>query len=576
MLLFILLGTVTGYLVKWLWMRELDYAGIFWILPSIKWTMFGTALIFSFLYLWLNARWAMKNGAALDQARVVTSLAGLVSAVIAVFVALGFSSQWDTWLRFRYGGAFGHADPLFGVDVGFYVFHLPFYELLQTGVMLLTVAALVSAVFVYVLFGALRTERGRQARGNWQGYVAYLGASVHPGRQLGRRAVSRSLRPGVFYPGFVYGAGYAADHVTRLALWFMVAVSVVSVVALAVNVFRPRIRRLLAGAGVYVTLYVVAVFVLPALFQRFIVQPSELVLETPYLKNYIDSTRAAYRLDAIKEIAYPAMADLTAAVIARNQDTVQNIRLWDARPLLQTYQQTQAIRLYYDFYNVAVDRYHLTDGYHQMMLATRELSPELPAKAQTWVNQYLEFTHGYGMVMNFVSKEIGGGFPQYVLQNIPSDPADGLAITQPALYYGESMPGYRIVATGTKEFDYPKGNDNVYTSYAGTGGIPVDSLLRRLLFAWNQGDINILLTTYLRPESRIQIWRTVQERVAQVAPFLRLDDDPYPVLSEGRIYWIQDAYTVSDQYPYSRPHRASFGSQCELPAQFSEGGGGHV
>ena len=159
----------------------------------------------------------------------------------------------------------------------------------------------------------------------------------------------------------------------------------------------------------------------PALFQKFVVQPNELSLETPYLKNYIEFTRKAYKLDAIQETAYPAMADLTPAVLARNQGTIQNIRLWDKRPLLQTYQQTQAIRLYYKFYNVDVDRYHLADGYHQVMLSTRELSPELPAKAQTWVNQNLEFTHGDGLVMNFVSKIIGGGFPEYLIQNVPPE-----------------------------------------------------------------------------------------------------------------------------------------------------------
>ena len=158
-----------------------------------------------------------------------------------------------------------------------------------------------------------------------------------------------------------------------------------------------------------------------------------------------------------QETAYPALADLTPAVLARNKDTIRNIRLWDSRPLLQTYQQTQAIRLYYQFYNVGVDRYHLADGYHQVMLATRELSSELPAKAQTWVNQYLEFTHGYGLVMNFVSKTTGGGFPKYLLENVPAESAFGLNITQPSIYYGASMPGYRIVATGIKEFDYPKG-----------------------------------------------------------------------------------------------------------------------
>ena len=161
--------------------------------------------------------------------------------------------------------------------------------------------------------------------------------------------------------------------------------------------------------------------------------------------------------------------------------------------------------------------------------------------------------------MNFVSKTIGGGFPQYLLENVPAESAYGLNITQPAIYYGESMPGYRIVATGIKEFDYPKGNDNVYTSYNGKGGIPLDGFWKKLLFAWTQKDVNILLTSYLTPESRIQIWRTVQERVAQIAPFLRLDTDPYPVLSAGKLYWIQDAYTDSDQFPYSYPHGAGFG-----------------
>jgi hypothetical protein len=297
---------------------------------------------------------------------------------------------------------------------------------------------------------------------------------------------------------------------------------------------------------------------LPALFQRFAVQPNELTLETPYLTHNIEFTRKAYSLDSIQETSYPALADLTSDVIARNQDTIQNVRLWDWRPLLQMYQQAQEIRLYYQFYQADVDRYHLPDGYHQVMLSARELSAELPAEAQTWVNQKLQFTHGYGLVMSFVSKTIGGGFPQYVLQNIPPESAYGLAINQPSIYYGESMPGYRIVATGVKEFDYPKGNQNVYTSYSGTGGIPLDSLWKRLLFTWTQGDINILFTSYLRPESRIQIWRQVKDRVQQVAPFLRLDQDPYAVVSEGKQYWIQDAYTVSDHFPYSTPHASTF------------------
>jgi hypothetical protein len=256
----------------------------------------------------------------------------------------------------------------------------------------------------------------------------------------------------------------------------------------------------------------------------------------------------------IQETAYPALTDLTPEVIARNQDTIQNIRLWDSRPLLQTYQQTQAIRLYYQFYNVDTDRYHLSDGYHQVMLSSRELASELPTQAQTWVNENLQFTHGYGLVMNSVSKTIGGGFPQYLIKDIPPvSQYESLNTTQPAIYYGEVSPGYKIVSTGIKEFDYPKGNQNVYTSYQGSGGIPLDGIWKRLLFAWTQRDVNILFTSYLTPQSKIQIWRSIQERVSQIAPFLLLDEDPYAVVSDGKLYWIQDAYTVSDRYPYSQP-----------------------
>ena len=318
----------------------------------------------------------------------------------------------------------------------------------------------------------------------------------------------------------------------------MTGASALACVLLAIVFFRTRTKHIVAGIVTYAVLYIVAVLALPFLFQTFVVKPNELSLETPYLNHYIDYTRRAYRLDGIQETAYPALADLTPDVIARNQDTIQNIRLWDTRPLLQTYQQTQAIRLYYEFYNVNVDRYRLADGFHQVMLSPRELAAQLPADAQTWVNENLEFTHGEGMVMNFVSNSTGGGLPQYLLENIPAESQYGLKITQPEIYYGNVAPGYKIVNTGIKEFDYPKGNENVYASYQGTGGIPLDSIWKRLLFAWTQKDINILLTGYLRPDSRIQIWRGVQDRVAQVRAF--------PALGQGSVCRIERREAVLD------------------------------
>jgi uncharacterized membrane protein (UPF0182 family) len=584
----LLIGTlvvIPDLLQKWLWMRQLNYAGIFWTLLSVKWGMTCVAFTGAFLFLWINLRQATRNSFALAEydpaknagsldkphvieiqgilisRRILTRTMALAAATVAAIFALGFYTQWDTYLRFHYGGSFGLSDPVFGVDVGFYLFRLPFYQLLQSSLIFLTAIAIVAVVFQYAYFGLLRFSGGQQieTRGNAVPHLSVLlfilAGTFGWGYYLDRYDLLYSTM------GVVYGVGYTADHVTLVALWIMIGVSAVACALLVLNFFRPRWRAVAIGVGAYVALYAMGIVLAPALLQQFVVQPNELKLETPYLKSYIEFTRKAYNLDAIQETSYPALADLTPEVIARNQGTIQTIRLWDDRPLLQTYQQTQAIRLYYEFYNVDVDRYHLADGYHQVMLATRELSADLPAKAQTWVNQNLQFTHGEGVVMNFVSKITGGGFPQFLIENVPPESSDGLNIAQPAIYFGEAMPGSRIVATGVKEFDYPKGNQNVYTSYHGKGGIPLDSLGKRLLFAWTQADINILLTSYLEPESRIQIWRNVQERVSQIAPFLKLDTDPYAVVSEGKLYWIQDTYTISDRFPYSNPYRVGFGKE---------------
>ena len=576
-LLVALLALISGLIQKGLWMRQLGYSGVFWTLLSLRWELFCVAFVVALLYLWINLRLAARNTATfraghLTSESAVAATLGIqisptvlklataaVAGVAALVLALVFYAQWDTYLRFRYGGSFGLSDPLFGVDVGFYLFRLPFYELLQGSLTALTLITLLAVLAFYAYFGLLRSSRAGQMDSRRAKAVPHLSilsfvlvASFGWGFYLDHYELLYSTQ------GVVYGAGYTADHVTRIAFWIMTAAAAALCALLVLNIFRSRFRAIAIGCGIYVALYFIAVLLAPALFQRFMVQPNELARETPYLKNNIEFTRKAYSLDTIQETSYPALAELTPEVIARNQDTIQNIRLWDWRPLLQMYQQAQEIRLYYQFYQADVDRYHLPDGYHQVMLSARELSAELPAAAQTWVNQKLQFTHGYGVVMSFVSKTIGGGFPQYVVENIPPESTYGLNIKQPSIYYGESMPGYRIVATGVKELDYPKGNQNVYTSYQGTGGIPLDGLWKRLLFAWTQADVNILFTSYLQPGSRIQIWRRVQERVKQIAPFLRLDQDPYAVVSEGKQYWIQDAYTVSDHFPYSNPHAADF------------------
>jgi len=574
--LLVIFFTTAGLTQQWLWMRQVGYLDIFWRLLSIRWSLAILSFLIVFFYTWINFRLAASAAAAfrrtgeVEPGRIETrsgvpispgllKAGGLIAAaLIGLIFALNFHPEWDSYLRFHWGGAVGQSDPIFGKDVGFYLFQLPFYELIQNSLMSLAFLTLLIVIFTYSYFGAFRFAKDEILHGNWKviGHLALLFIILIGawgwGYYLDRFELLYSTT------GVVYGVGYTADNVNRITLWIMVLACLVLAVMIGVGFFTRRFKMLMISVVSYFGLYFLIIIILPGLVQKYVVQPSELERETPYIKHNIAFTRNAFQLDQIQEKNYPALSSLTTDDISRNQETIDNIRIWDWRPILQTYRQTQEIRLYYEFYQVDVDRYHLEDGYHQVMLSARELAAKLPPKAQTWVNEYLQFTHGYGLVMNFVSRKEPGGLPDYIIDNIPPETSYNLKVDQPAIYYGENIPGYRIVATKVKEFDYPQGNQNVYTSYQGKGGIPLDSLWKRVLFAWTQSDINILLTSYLGPDSRIQIWRDVRDRVGRIAPFLELDQDPYIVLSEGKLYWIQDAYTVSDRFPYSTPYEKAF------------------
>jgi len=284
------------------------------------------------------------------------------------------------------------------------------------------------------------------------------------------------------------------------------------------------------------------------------VKPNELELEKTYLQRNITLTQQAYNLHRIAVKSFPAEQSLTFNTLEANQATIDNIRLWDWQPLMDTYAQLQEIRTYYKFHDVDVDRYWLDGVYRQVMLSARELkSALLPSNAQTWVNRHVLFTHGNGVIMSPVIRKSGEGLPIFYLQNIPPVTTGGPPIQEPRIYYGEETDNYVIVKGSTPEFDYPNGQDNVYATYQGTGGVPVGGIARRVLFAWYFEDLNILISRYITGESRIMFRRTIQDRVRAVAPFLRLDRDPYIVISEGRLFWMQDAYTTSDYFPYAQP-----------------------
>ncbi|HZD54867.1 MAG TPA: UPF0182 family protein, partial [Candidatus Aquicultoraceae bacterium] len=567
------LSRTTDWLVEWLWMRTLGYENVFLRLLAVKLLLFAAGAAVSFAYLFANLSLAGRKilalyGAVADDGLRIRTFRGdvirvspwwlrappaLVAAAVSLFFGGFLSANWDAWLRFRHGGEFGLADPVFGTDVGFYVFRYPFLELLQGALTGLTFLALGVCVAAYALSGAFRPGISRYVMKHLVAMLLLFLAAWGWGYYLDRFGLLFSTR------GVAYGAGYTDVNVVRVGLWIMLLATLVLAAAASAAAFRRRFALLGFAGGLYVVLIGIVLVFLPAAIQRFQVKPNELELETPFLERTIEFTRRAYLLDGVETRDYPALSDLTYAQARRNEDILENIRLWDWRPIRQTYRQTQEIRGYYKFYEVDVDRYHLAEGgYRQVMLSARELEERLPETARTWVNEHLQYTHGYGLAMSVVAEKTAEGLPVYLVKDLPPKTARGLAIDRPAIYYGERTPGYRIVATEIREFDYPKGDENVYTSYDGKGGIPMGGLLRRLLFAWNLSDLSILLSDYITPASRIQLFRPTRERVSRVAPFLRLDDDPYLVLSDGKLYWILDAYTVSSRYPYSEPYRGAF------------------
>ncbi|RME30704.1 UPF0182 family protein, partial [Candidatus Woesearchaeota archaeon] len=356
--------------------------------------------------------------------------------------------------------------------------------------------------------------------------------------------------------GIVVGAGYTDVHVYLPAMTLLVIVAALMAVVFLVWLHyerRLRKRHVVATMiGLYLTLSLLGSLIVPAIVQSLVVSPNELKLEQPYIEHNIAFTREAYGLNDV------AIRDFTPAPVTRERldaasPTVKNIRLLDWRPLTQTYKQTQEIRLYYDLSGIDIDRYVLDGELTQVMIAPRELDQQQIAEgARTWVNLHQVYTHGFGAVVSPVNKVTTEGLPVYLVKDIPPQTEQKeLEITEPRIYYGERQRGYVVVNTGTEEFDYPRGDTNAYTRYSGTGGVVLDSFLKKLFFALRFSDVKLLLSNDITRESRILFHRNIQERIATLAPFLTLDRDPYLVIDNGRLVWVQDAYTTTGHFPYS-------------------------
>ncbi|HEY9736932.1 MAG TPA: UPF0182 family protein [Trichocoleus sp.] len=562
-------GSLVHLLTESWWFASVGFERVFW--TRIGWqTAIGLAT-FALYSGFLGANYLLAQRITRDRPYVYleqyveqgnpTRLRGLprYGAIALIFLlalsaALRSSTAWESVLKFLNPTTFNLTDPIFQRDVSFFVFRLPFYHSLQDGLMGLLIWSIVLALGVYVLKGEIRPERG------WK-YFLTGEAKTHLCLLLAALALLIGARfwlarfDLLYSPsGVVFGAGYTDAHARLQAFWMMGFVTLAMALLFILSLWRSGFSLPTFAIGIYLGLLIVVNGVYPWLQQKFVVEPNELEKERPYITHSIQYSQRAYGLDQVQTEPFPAEDGLDAQALQANQPTLENIRLWDTEPLLSTYRQLQEIRLYYRFSDVDIDRYTLNGTYRQVMLSARELAYEqVPTEAQTWINQRLKFTHGYGLVMSPVNQVTPDGLPELFVRNIPPITSVDLTIDQPRIYYGEETRDYIFTGTGTDEFDYPLGDENAPFRYDGSGGVPLGGLLRRLAYAYDLINFKLLFSNYFNADSRIHYHRLVLDRVRQIAPFLTLDADPYIAVVDGRMVWIVDGYTVSDRYPYSEP-----------------------
>ncbi|MDP6775607.1 MAG: UPF0182 family protein, partial [Candidatus Latescibacteria bacterium] len=472
---------------------------------------------------------------------------------LGFFAGAGGTPIWEIVLRYLNPVPFGDRDPIFGRDIAFYIFDLPLYNYIYVWLM-----AAVATTSLLVLISYYQDRSLRNDSGSWiatpyvlahvSGLASAVALLMAWGYWLKEYELLFSYRKDAFF-----GAGYTDLHAQIYAYRTMLVLAVGAGSLLAANFRLKRwdIARLTCY-GYIGSLFLLS-WLLPILFERFVVRPNELSLEAPYIRHSIDHTRKAYGLDRVEEVEFAGESNLTFRDVETNLTTIRSIPLWDRRPLMDTYGQLQEIRSYYNFGSVDVDRYRINSQYRQVMLAAREFSrQQLAIRGETWVNRHLVYTHGYGICMSPANEVAGEGLPEFYIKDIPPVSPVGFEIERPEIYYGEGMRDYVVVKSKTDEFDYPRGDENVYTSYVGRGGVPVNSLLRRVAFAVRFGDPYLLVTDNLTSQSRILFDRHIgrryrdeePRRFQKLAPFLQFDEDPYLVTVDGRLVWIQDAYTI--------------------------------
>ena len=548
-----------------LWYREVGYISVFMKMLGARWVLALTGgLVFSIVallnfraILWRREELTIVGGVVMPVPLPPASRRWLylLSVVPGFFGGLALFGQWHVVLAYFNATPFGISDPFFGQDVGFYVFRLPFIQMVQQSLWAAGLVSLVLSAVIYFVLGDLRFSgarviASRRALIHLSVVASLLFLLKAYGYQISTWNLMYSPR------GVAFGASYTDLHAQvpayRILMGYCIAAAGVSLLSIALRNLR---WTAYAAAGL-VILSIAVAWAYPTFMQQFTVSPNEIAYEIPFIEKNIAYTRQAFDLNRIEEVEYPALDALSWQTLERNASTVDNLRIWDFRVLEQTYRQIQEIRLYYRFNDVDVDRYTVNGQYRQVLLSPREIDISLlPSDALTWINLHLKYTHGYGLVMSPASGVEAGGMPSFYVKDVPPKSAPDLPITRPEIYFGELTNHYVILKTKEPEFDYPRmGEEDVAaTFYQGGAGIKLDSFVKRLAFSLRFTDYQIAVSGALTPDSVMLFRRNVVERLQAIAPFFMYDRDPYMVLAGGKLYWIVDAYTVSANYPYSQP-----------------------
>ena len=557
---------LASFVTDWLWFNEVGFQTVF--VKSLLWrvVLFLVGGGFAFAYFYGNVRIARGartgfpvlyvdrgDGVTVDLSRSLTKLF-LPAAVLLSFVtAVSLSSSWLTLLKGVSGVEVGTRDSLFNRDLSFYLFRLPLISGILGTLITLTALSLVAVIAMYWLRSDIVLPPRRA--------TAKPKAARHVGALLALLFALLAVRmwivggSGLLFSttGPLVGASYTDVHVALPGLYVTAVAALVAAAWVIYGVVRGKlVWSAVLAIAFYAVVSILARGIVPALYQKLVVSPNELVRESPYLRIHIDATRKAWGLDKVEGRDLSGEVQLTMADIKRNGATVDNVRLWERDLLMQTFGQLQEIRTYYDFVSVDDDRYTIDGRYRQVHISARELNSEsLPTR--TFINERLTFTHGMGVTMAPVNQVTSEGLPVLFIKDLPPVSDISLKLTRPQIYYGELTNEYVFVGTRQKEFDYPAGETNIYTTYKGRGGVPIGSFWRRLLYAFQFGSLKILLSDDIQDQARVLYRRNVMDRATAALPFLDFDKDPYLIITDsGELKWMLDAYTTSDSYPYAQ------------------------